>query len=130
AATGSFGVKGVNRSSLEGGDCILDKDAFVQRVRVDKNLDIHVIRHREGAIDGGRGRTPVFMKLEAACTGLDLLNEARWRACVSFAEKAEVDGKPIGCLQHLLNVPRTWSTGRCIRPYCRSCPTTHHCGQA
>ena len=48
---------------------------------------------------------------------LDLLNQACWRARVSLAEKAKVDGKAIGCLQHLLNVPRTRSTGGCVRPY-------------
>src|SRR4029077_12214262 len=34
AAAGSFGVKGVNSSSLKGCDRILDKAAFIERVRV------------------------------------------------------------------------------------------------
>src|SRR5882762_6313959 len=42
AATGSFGVKGVNSSSLESCDRILDKSALVQRIGVDENLHIHV----------------------------------------------------------------------------------------
>src|SRR5438445_591625 len=130
AATGSFGVKGVNSSSLEGCDSILDKAAFVQGVSVDENLHIHVIRDREAAIDGGWGRTPVFMKLEGARAGLDLLDEACRSTCIAFTEKAEVHGEGIGGLDHPLNMPGTWSTGGCIRPNSRSCSTAHHCGEA
>src|SRR5262245_17313097 len=43
-ATGTFGVKGVNGSALEGCDSILDKTALVQRVGMDGNLHVHVIR--------------------------------------------------------------------------------------
>src|SRR4029077_4589971 len=124
-----FSVKRVNRSALESSDCIFDETALVKGVGVNENLHIHVIRNRQPTIDGAGRCPPVLMKFEATRPRFDLLNEARWRACVSFAEKAKVDGKAIGCLQHLLNVPRTRSTGRCIRPYCRPCPTTHHCGQ-
>src|SRR5580698_6940764 len=88
SASRSFGVKAVNRSPLEGGDCILDEAAFVELVCMDQNLNIHVICNRQTAINCGGRRTPVFMKLERACSGLNLLNEARWRACVSFAVKA------------------------------------------
>ena len=130
SASRSLGVKAVNRSALEGGDCILDEPAFVERICMDQNLNIHVICNRQAAINCGGRRTPVFMKFEAACPALDLLNEARWRACVSLAEKTKVHGKAISGLQHLLNVPRTWSTGGCIRPDCRSRPAAHHCGQA
>src|SRR5580693_2234401 len=66
SASRPFRVKRVNRSSLEGCDCILDETALVQRIGVDENLHIHVIRNREAAIDGGGCRTPVFVKLEAA----------------------------------------------------------------
>src|SRR5262249_42899591 len=73
---------------------------------------------------------PVLMKLEAACTSYDLLNESSCRARVTFTEKAKVDWKTIGCLQHLLNVPRTWRASGCIRPYRRPCPAAQHCRQA
>ncbi len=51
SATGSFRVKSVNRSSFESGDSVFDKSAFVERVSVDKNLNVHVVRNREAAID-------------------------------------------------------------------------------
>src|SRR4029077_4237352 len=36
----------------------------------------------------------------------------------------------ISGLEHPPNVPRTWSTRGCIRPYCRSRPAAHPRGQA
>src|SRR4029077_3631521 len=93
SSTGPFGVKGVNSPALECCYSIFDKPALVQRVCVDKNLHIHVIRDREAAIDGGGSRTPVFMKLQATGPSLDLLNETRWQACIALAEKAEIHRK-------------------------------------
>src|SRR5262245_37182420 len=75
AAAGAFAVKGVDSSGLESGDGIFDEAALVQRVGVDGNLHVHVIRDREAAIDRTRRRTPVLMKLETARASLDLLNE-------------------------------------------------------
>src|SRR5205823_2535907 len=39
AATGALGMKGVDVPALEGGDRVLDKARFVQRVAVDRDLD-------------------------------------------------------------------------------------------
>ena len=62
--------------------------ALVQRVGVDEDLHIHVIRDGEAAIDGDGGRTPVLMKLQAACPGLDLLYETRRQACLFPAQNS------------------------------------------
>src|SRR5580704_11140430 len=60
--TSAFGVKCVNCSALERRYSIFDKAAFVQCVRVDKNLNIHVVRDRKAIVDC-RGRcSPVLMK--------------------------------------------------------------------
>src|SRR5258706_10518583 len=122
-ATGSFRVKRVNRSSFEGCDCVFDKTALVQRIGVDKNLHIHVICYREAAIDRGGRRTPVFMKLQAARPGLNLLNETGREACVAFAEKAEIHGKGIGSLDHPPNKPGSWRAGGLTRYLRRPLPT-------
>src|SRR5215472_14252455 len=66
-ATGPFRVKGVNGPSLEGSDCVFDETAFIERVSMNKNLHVHVIRNRQTTVNGGGCRTPVLMKLEAAC---------------------------------------------------------------
>ena len=43
AAAGAFGMKRVNRSTLERVDSVFNKATFVQRVGVDHHLDVHVI---------------------------------------------------------------------------------------
>src|SRR6266478_5548148 len=110
-----FRVKRVNGSALECGDRIFDETAFVERVCVDKNLHVHVIRNRQTTVNGRGGCTPVFVKLETARSGLDLLNETRRGARVALSVKAEVHGEGLSGLEHPLNMPRTWSTGGCIR---------------
>src|SRR5262245_4016832 len=129
-ATGTFGVKGVNGSALEGCDCSLDKTALVQGVGMDGNLYVHVIRDCEAAIDGSGRRPPIFMKLQATGPGLDLLYETRCRAGVTFAENAEIHGKGVGRLEHALNMPGSWRTGRGRGSRCRPCPTADHGGEA
>src|SRR6266853_2307968 len=129
SAARPFRVKCVNGSALECGDRIFDETAFVERVCMDKNLHVHVVRNRQTAVNGRGCCTPVLMKLEAACPSLDLLNKTSCRARVAFSEKAEVHGEGIGGLEHPVNMPRTGSTGGCIRPYCGSCAPAHHRGQ-
>jgi len=46
ATTGPFGMKGVDRASLDGGDRVLDEAGLVQGVGVDAHLHIHAVRHR------------------------------------------------------------------------------------
>src|SRR5579864_9153475 len=130
SATRPFRMKCMNGPALESGDCIFDEAAFVERICMDKNLHVHVIRNRQTTVNGRGCCTPVFVKLQAACPRLDLFNETRCRARVALTEKAEVHGEGVGGLEHPLNMPRTWSTGGCVRPYRRSCSAAHHRGQA
>src|SRR4029077_10628653 len=111
SAARPFRMKRVNGSALEGRDCILDETALVQGVGMDKNLHVHVIRNRQTTVNGRGCCTPVFVKLEAARSGLDLLNETCCRACIALPEEAEIHREGIGGLEHPLNMPGTWSTG-------------------
>src|SRR5262245_28972584 len=129
SAACAFGVKTVNGSAFEGSDGIFDKAALVQRVSVDSDLHIHVIGDREAAVDGGRGRAPVLMKLQAACSGLDLLNETQWRACIALAKNTKIYGKGIGGLEHSVNMPGSWRTGRGSCPRSRPRAAPHYCGK-
>src|SRR5262245_55892059 len=124
---GPFGVKGMNGSPLECRHGIFDKAALVQRVSVDGNLHIHVVGDRKTAIDGGRSRTPVLMKLQAARSGFDLLDETRGRACIAFAENAEIHGERVGGLEHPSNMPGSRRAGRGRRPCRRPGPPAYYC---
>ena len=58
AATGAFGVKGVNGAALEGGDGVLDEAALVERVGVDHDLYIVIVGNGQAVVYGGRRRAP------------------------------------------------------------------------
>src|SRR5262249_17405829 len=97
-AAGTLSVKCMDSSTFEGCDGVLYKTTLVESVCVDEYLNIHVVGDGEAAIDGGWRRTPVFMKLKAACPSFDLLNKARRQACVAFTEETEIHWKRIGSL--------------------------------
>src|ERR1700747_872331 len=130
SATGSFRMKCMNGPALEGCDCIFDEAAFVERVGMNKNLHVHVICDRQAGINSGGCRTPVLMKLQAAGPRLDLFNETYCRARITLTEETEIHREGIGGLEHPQNVPGTWSTCGCVRPYRGSCASAHHRGQA
>ena len=46
AATGSFGMEGLNGAATNGLDGFLNKTAFIQRVGMDGDLNIHLIGNR------------------------------------------------------------------------------------
>src|SRR5690606_26157145 len=75
AATGAFGVEGVNGAALEGGDGVLDEAGFVERVGMDHHLHVVVVGDGEAVVDGSRGGAPVLVQLEAGGAGLDHLHQ-------------------------------------------------------
>src|SRR5262249_56455149 len=79
---------------------------------------------------GGRGRTPVFVQLQAACTRGNLLDQARSQAGIALAEDADVDRKRIGGLQHALHVPRARGARRGGRPGRWTGPAAEQRGEA
>src|SRR3546814_2193708 len=54
AATGAFGMEGVDGAVPERRDRILDKAAFIQRVGMDGDLDIMLLGDIQAVVDGGR----------------------------------------------------------------------------
>src|SRR5262245_48734675 len=70
------------------------------------------------------------MKLEAACSGPDLLNETRRGASIAFTKEAEIHRKGIGCLDHPLNVPWPWRARGGIRSGRWPGSSSKHCGKA
>ena len=75
AAARTLGVIRVDRPSLERGDRIVDVARLVQRVGVNRHLDVVAIGHGQAAVDGRGRRAPVLVQLEADRAGADLLVE-------------------------------------------------------
>ena len=107
----TLGVEGAQAAALGGGDGVLDKARFVERVGVDRHLHVHGFGHVQAVADGRRCRTPVLVQLQADDAGLDLLLQRRRKAGVALAQKAQVHREGVGGLQHALDVPWTWRAG-------------------
>ena len=77
AAARAFGVEGGDGAALERGDRVLDEARFVERVGVDRHLDVVALGDAQAVVDRRRRRAPVLVQLQAAGAGLDLLLERR-----------------------------------------------------
>ncbi|MNE91165.1 hypothetical protein D3C80_1887440 [compost metagenome] len=64
-------MEGMDRAPLEGVERVFDEAAFVQRIGVDRNLNIEPVCNRQAIIDRGWCRTPVLMQLQTTGTGAD-----------------------------------------------------------
>ena len=73
AATRAFGMEGVDGAPTNRGQRVLDKPGLVQRVAVQRHLNIHLFSDLQRTVDGRRRRTPVFVDLKPDGTCRDLL---------------------------------------------------------
>src|SRR5215467_1117640 len=97
---------------------------------MDHHLNVHVVRNRKTAVDGRWRCAPIFVNFQATSPGFDLFDETSGCACIALAEKAEVNGKGVGRLQHPAKMP---GSGRARRGSCTcgwSGSTSHHGGYA
>src|SRR5215475_15780581 len=101
----ALAVKRVDRSILECRNCVLDKAAFIEGIGMDHDLNVHVVRNRKTAVDGCWRCAPVFVEFQAAGPGFNLFDKTRGGARIALAEKAEVNGKGVGGLQHPAKMP-------------------------
>ncbi|MCY1415244.1 hypothetical protein D9M71_307180 [compost metagenome] len=130
AATGTFGVVGVNGAALESGQGGFDEAGFVEGVGVDRHLHIVLVGNAQAIVDGRRCRAPVFMQLQTNGTSLDLLDQGLRQAGVALAGKADVHGKVVGGLEHACHVPGAGGAGRGIGAGGRACAAADHGGDA
>ena len=72
AAACPFGMEGMDRAPPDRGQRVFDKAAFVQRIGMDHHLNIHRIGHRQAAVDGGGGGSPILVQFQAGGPGADL----------------------------------------------------------
>ena len=73
AAASALGVVHMNSAAFDCGQRVFEESAFVQRVGMQLDLEIHFIGNRETAIDGGRHGAPVFMDLQPHRTAGELI---------------------------------------------------------
>ena len=130
AAARAFGVEGAQAAAFGGGDGVLHKAGFVERVGVDGDLHVGLFGHAQAVADGcGRG-APVFVQLETNGTGVDLLVQRGGQAGIALAQKTQVHREGVGRLQHALHVPRPRRAGGGKGAGGRAGATAHHGGHA
>jgi hypothetical protein len=120
----------VNRTSLDGGQRILDESGFIQGVSVNSHLHVVLIGHRERGIDGCRRCPPVFVQLQADGAGDDLFHERFNARRVALAEKSKVERKSLGSLEHPVNIPLTRCARRSAGSVGGAGPAADHGGDA
>src|SRR2546426_10832754 len=74
-AAGSFGVIGMNRPVLEGRDRVFNEARFVQRVRVNRDLNVEFFGDAQTLVDRSGSRSPILVELETQSPGANLLTE-------------------------------------------------------
>ena len=90
SASGAFSMVRVDSPVLESGDGLLDEAGFIERVGVDKSLDVIFVTDGEAGVDGCWGGSPVFVEFEAADAGFGLFLERQQIRIVAFARDAVV----------------------------------------
>ena len=80
---------------------VLEEAALVERVGVQLDLEVELVRDAQAAVDRRRRRAPVLVDLEPEAAGLDLLDQRRRAGGVAAAEEAEVHRPGLRRLQHL-----------------------------
>ena len=130
AAAGALGVVGVDGSSGNGIQSVLHAAALIEGIGVDGHLHIAGIRHIQAVIDNRRGGTPVLMDFQAHGARLHLLQQRLLIGAVSFAQKADVHGILLRCLQHPLHVPGAGGTGGGVGAVRRACSAADHGGHS
>jgi len=106
AAAGALGVIGVDRPAAERGDRVVDVPRLVERVGVDRDLDVLGFGDAKAAVDRRRRGAPVLVELEADRAGADLVDQALGPRRVALAGQPDVERDRVGRLQHELDVAR------------------------
>ena len=84
AASGAFGVIGMDRASGDGGYRRFQETGFVDRVGVDGGLDVEFVGDFQARVNRcGRG-APIFVQLQPAGAGFDLFDERRSCGAISL----------------------------------------------
>src|SRR5712691_4809438 len=104
-APGPPRVVGMDSTTAEGGNGVLHKPGFVQRISVNRHLHIILFRYPQATVDGSWRGPPVLMQLQAQGTGLDLFPQRLWHRAIALAEKPQVDRVFLSRLQHAMQIP-------------------------
>mmetsp|Transcript_16530 Transcript_16530/g.24402 ORF Transcript_16530/g.24402 Transcript_16530/m.24402 type:complete len:321 (-) Transcript_16530:353-1315(-) len=71
STTRTLTVVGMNRSILHSGQTSFTARAFVERISMNRHLNVVLLRHAQTIVDGRRCGAPILMQFESTCTGFN-----------------------------------------------------------
>ena len=95
----------VDRAPLERAQRVLDESGFIQCIGVDGDLNVELIGHPKAGVNGGRSRSPVFVKLQSDCPCANLFPQRLRSRTIALAKKTEIHRILLRSLQHPMNIP-------------------------
>ena len=119
-AARAFRVIGVDDTAFHGGDGIFHIAGFVQRIRMDGDLHVHLVGHGKSMAYHGRHGAPVLMDLEAAGARFYLLAQGLGSAGMALGQQAHVHGHILGGLEHTMDIPLAGGDGRAVSAVSRA----------
>mmetsp|Transcript_24303 Transcript_24303/g.37461 ORF Transcript_24303/g.37461 Transcript_24303/m.37461 type:complete len:405 (+) Transcript_24303:486-1700(+) len=119
-------VVGMNRSILHGCQTSLTARAFVERIGMNRHLNIVLLRHAQTIVNGRRRGAPILVQFEPTCTRFNGIDQALRFGRVAFPRKPKVQRQTIGSLHHHAQMRGRWGTRRGTRPGSRAGPTPEH----
>jgi hypothetical protein len=120
SSSGTFGVVRMDCPALDCRKSGFDIATFVERVRVDVDLDVILVTDVERAVDDFGRRSPVFVNLETTCPGLDDVAYGLLARIVALAGEAKVERNAIRRRHHVLHVELGGRASRRFRTVCRT----------
>ena len=69
----AFGVESMNGAIANRRQRIFNETGLIERIAVQRHLDIHLLCHFQGTVDGGWRSAPIFMDFQANGARGDLL---------------------------------------------------------
>ncbi|MNS58089.1 hypothetical protein D3C72_909950 [compost metagenome] len=90
AAARPFGMEGVNGSPANRRQRIFDKAPFVQRVAVQRHLNVHLFGNLQRAVDRRGRRAPVFVDFQPDSARCNLFAQGVRIRRVAFAQQADI----------------------------------------
>ena len=105
AAACALGVEGVDRPTFHRGDGVFDKARFIESIGVDHHLNVHLVRHAQAAVDGGRCGAPIFVQFEAGRTCPHHFAYRIRERGVALARDTRIHRQAVKAPHHLADVP-------------------------
>mmetsp|Transcript_86435 Transcript_86435/g.241858 ORF Transcript_86435/g.241858 Transcript_86435/m.241858 type:complete len:224 (-) Transcript_86435:1136-1807(-) len=115
ASAGTFCVVGVDGPAAESCDGVVNIARLVQRVRVDRDGDVVLVRKGERRVNGGGRGAPVLMELETSRASFEHFQQTTTGVRrVPLARKTEVQRQVVSGAKHHLDLRRRWCASRRI----------------